>query len=85
MTLTERDMAIIDFERSAWKSSEAKHQSIRQAFSISPARYYQLRDSLLDKPEALQFDPMVIKRLQRDRKVRRSKKLGISTSNNPIR
>ena len=85
MTLTERDMAIIDFERSAWKSSETQHQSIRQAFSISPARYYQLRDSLLDKPEALQFDPLVIKRLQRDRKVRRSKKLGISTSNNPIR
>ena len=85
MTLTERDMAIIEFERSAWKSSENKQQSIRQAFSISPARYYQLRDSPLDKPEALQFDPMVIKRLQRDRKVRRSKKLGISTSNNPIR
>ena len=85
MTLTERDMAIIEFERSAWKSSETKQQSIRQAFSISPARYYQLRDSLLDKPEALQFDPLVIKRLQRDRKVRRSKKLGISRSNNPIR
>ena len=85
MTLTERDMAIIDFERSAWKSSETKHQSIRQTFSIYPERYYQLRDSLLDKPEALQFDPLVIKRLQRDRKVRRSKKLGISTSNNPIR
>ena len=85
MTLTERDIAIINFERSAWKSSQTKHQSIRQAFSISPSRYYQLRDSLLDNPEALQFDPLVIKRLQRDRKVRRSKKLGISTSNNPIR
>ena len=85
MTLTERDMAIIEFERSAWKSSETKQKSIRQTFSISPARYYQLRDSLLDKPEAVQFDPMVIKRLQRDRKVRRSKKLGISISNNPIR
>ena len=85
MTLTERDMAIIEFERSAWKSSETKEKSIRQTFSISTARYYQLRDSLLDKQEALNFDPMVIKRLQRDRKVRRSKKLGISISNNPIR
>ena len=85
MSLTERDFAILEFERSAWQNNGTKHEAIRQTFSISPARYYQLRDSLIDKPTALEFDPMVVKRLQRARKFRRSKKLGISISNNPIR
>ena len=85
MALTDRDYAILDFERSAWKSNDTKQKAIRNTFSISPARYYQLLDALIDKPEAVNFDPMVVKRLQRARKLRRSKKLGISISNNPIR
>ena len=85
VALTDRDYAILDFERSAWKSNDTKQKAIRNTFSISPARYYQLRDALIDKPEAVNFDPMVVKRLQRARKLRRSKKLGISISNNPIR
>ena len=85
VALTERDYAILDFERTAWKSNDTKQKAIRKTFSISPARYYQLRDALIDKPEAVDFDPMVVKRLQRARKLRRSKKLGISISNNPIR
>ena len=85
VALTDRDYAILDFERSAWKSNDTKQKAIRKTFSISPARYYQLRDALIDKPEAVNFDPMVVKRLQRARKLRRSKKLGISISNNPIR
>ena len=85
VALTERDYAILDFERSAWKSNETKQKAIRKMFSISPSRYYQLRDALIDKPEAVDFDPMVVKRLQRARKLRRSKKLGISIWNNTIR
>ena len=85
VALTDRDYAILDFERSAWKSNDTKQKAIRKTFSISPTRYYQLRDALIDKPEAVNFDPMVVKRLQRARKLRRSKKLGISISNNPIR
>ena len=53
MALTERDYAILDFERSAWKSNDTKQRAIRKTFSISPARYYQLRDALIDKPEAV--------------------------------
>lgn len=85
VSLTERDFAILEFERFSWQNSGTKQEAIRRTFSISPARYYQLRDSLIDKPAAIEFDPLVVKRLQRDRKFRRSKKLGISISNNPIR
>ena len=85
MALTDRDYAILDFERSAWKSNDTKQKAIRKTFSISPARYYQLRDVLIDKPEAVNIDKMVVKRLQRARNLRTSKKLGISISNNPIR
>ena len=45
VALTERDYAILDFERTAWKSNDTKQKAIRKTFSISPARYYQLRDA----------------------------------------
>jgi Protein of unknown function (DUF3263) len=38
---------------------------------LSPARYYQLLNRLIDRPEALAYDPMLVQRLRRLREVRR--------------
>lgn len=80
--LDERSRAILDFERGWWKSRGKKERAIRERFHLSAARYYQLLNRLIDSPEALRYDPMLVKRLQRLRTVRRQRRfardLGIS-------
>lgn len=68
--LTERDLAVLEFERVWWRHAGAKEEAIRGSFSMSPARYYQIVDSLIDRPEALRHDPMLVGRLQRLREAR---------------
>jgi hypothetical protein len=68
--LTEREIAILSFERTWWRHAGAKEEAIREEFGVSAARYYQLLGALLDSPAALVHDPMLIKRLQRMRDAR---------------
>lgn len=78
--LTERDLAILAFERTWWRQSGIKEEAIREEFGVSAARYYQLLGALVDSPAALAEDPMLVKRLQRlreARSARRSARLGI--------
>ncbi|QPZ37367.1 DUF3263 domain-containing protein [Paramicrobacterium chengjingii] len=65
--LGERDRAILDFERQWWTHAGTKEQAIRQRFDVSSARYYQLLAALIRRPEALVYDPMLVKRLLRIR------------------
>jgi hypothetical protein len=71
MQLTERDRAILDFERTWWTEGGAKEPAIRQRFELSATRYYQLLAELLDMPEAMAYDPLVVRRLRRRRDQRR--------------
>jgi uncharacterized protein DUF3263 len=57
--------AILDFERHWWRRPGAKEQAIRDSFEMSPTRYYQTLNALLDLPEALAYDPALVNRLQR--------------------
>ncbi len=63
--LTEREREILAFERQWWKYAGAKEQAIRELFDLSPTRYYQLVNRLIDKSAALEADPMLVKRLRR--------------------
>ncbi len=69
-TLTGREREILAFERQWWKYAGAKEQAIRDLFDLSAARYYQVLNSLIDRPEALVHDPMLVKRLRRLRSTR---------------
>ena len=71
MALTDRDRAILDFERSWWTESGPKDTAIRERFELSGTRYYQLLTELLDEPDALEYDPLLIRRLRRVRERRR--------------
>lgn len=68
--LSERDAAILDFEKSWWMSRSSKEQEIRERFDLSTARYYQILNALIDQPAALQHDPLLVKRLRRLREQR---------------
>lgn len=72
--LTERDVAILAFERTWWRHAGAKEEAIREEFGISAARYYQLLGVLVDSPAALIHDPMLVKRLQRLREARMARR-----------
>jgi hypothetical protein len=71
MPLSDRDRAILDFERSWWTEAGPKDTAIRDRFELSGTRYYQLLTELLDEPEALEYDPLLVRRLRRVRERRR--------------
>jgi hypothetical protein len=79
--LSERDRGILEFERQWWKYAGAKEQAVRELFDMSATRYYQVLNGLLDSPAALEFDPMLVKRLRRMRatrqRARSARRLGI--------
>lgn len=71
MALTERDRAIIEFERTWWSEDSSKESIIRERFELSTTRYYELLGELIDSDDAYEFDPLVIRRLRRLRDRRR--------------
>ena len=71
MALTERDRAILDFERSWWDEPGPKETAIRERFELSPTRYYEILNELLEDPDAMDHDPLLIRRLRRLRDRRR--------------
>ncbi|HEX8305924.1 MAG TPA: DUF3263 domain-containing protein [Jatrophihabitans sp.] len=79
--LSRRDREILAFERQWWKYAGAKEQAIRELFDMSATRYYQVLNGLIDTPEALAADPMLVKRLRRLRasrqRQRSARRLGI--------
>ena len=68
--LATRDREILAFERQWWKYAGAKEQAIKDLFDLSATRYYQVLNALIDRPEALVHDPMLVKRLRRLRTTR---------------
>ncbi|MEU4197046.1 DUF3263 domain-containing protein [Kribbella sp. NPDC026611] len=79
--LSDRDGQILAFERHWWKYAGAKEQAIRDQFQMSATRYYQVLNALIDRPEALAHDPLLVKRLRRLRaarqRARSARRLGI--------
>lgn len=79
--LSERDQQILAFERLWWKYAGAKEQAVRDQFAMSTTRYYQVLNALIDRPESMAFDPLLVKRLRRLRSARQrqrsARRLGI--------
>jgi hypothetical protein len=80
-SLSAREQEILAFERQWWKYAGAKETAIRDLFDMSATRYYQTLNALIDRPEALVHDPMLVKRLRRLRttrqRTRSARRLGI--------
>ena len=82
--LSERDRDILEFERQWWKYAGAKEQAVREKFDMSSTRYYQVLNALIDRPEALAHDPLLVRRLRRLRATRQrqrsARRLGFDLS-----
>lgn len=75
-TLSEVELKILEFEQKWWKYAGAKESSIRELFDMTPSRYYEVLNSLIDRDDALAACPMLIKRLRRMREVRLAERQG---------
>lgn len=86
MALSDRDRAILDFERSWWLEPGPKEVAIKARFDLSPTRYYQVLSELLESPDAIAYDPLVVRRLRRLRERRRRARFeGRSAGEPPVR
>ena len=68
--LSERDLDLLDFERQWWKEPGSKEQALRERFGVSPTRYYQLVNALVDREAAMRHDTVLLTRLRRTRAAR---------------
>jgi hypothetical protein len=68
MALSDRDRAILELERDWWLDpGTTKEAAIRSRLGLSGSRYRELLHELLDSPEAMAFDPLVVRRTRRQR------------------
>ncbi len=72
--LPEADRAVLALERQSWPGPGAKERAVRERLGITPTRYYQLLNALLDDPRALAHDPVTVNRLRRLRDERRARR-----------
>lgn len=74
--LSDLEAQVLAFEHGWWQYEGAKEAAVRDTFGLSITRYYQMLNDLIDKPAALEADPMVVKRLRRLRETRRRRRSG---------
>lgn len=60
---TER--AILEMERRTYRHAGAREQAIVAELGMTPTRYYQMLNRLLDDEAALAHDPVTVHRLRR--------------------
>ena len=69
--LSPRDRRILALERQWFCNAGSKEAEITRQFGISPTRYFQILNGLLDDPRAMREYPQVVARLRRLRTTRR--------------
>ena len=74
--LSKIEMSLIEFERTWWEDDQPKDQAIAEQFSLTTAEYYEQLHALIDSDEALEHDPLVVRRLRRMRDRRRRERFG---------
>lgn len=76
MPLSDREREILDFERSAFMIRGPKESAIRAELGISSTRYYEVLGELVDRADAYEYDPLLVRRLWYRRRGRRRRRVG---------
>ncbi len=72
--MNDTDHAILAFENEWWHHAGNKERVIQDRFGLSPTRYYQRLNRLLNEPEALAQQPTLVNRLLRLRDAREQRR-----------
>jgi len=78
--LTDREQEILAFEREWWRWATAKDRAARDRFGLSATDYYRALSELIDRDEALEHDPLLVRRMRRLRATRRRERAARRTS-----
>jgi Protein of unknown function (DUF3263) len=65
--LNPREREILTFERDWWKDAGAKETAMRERLDLTPEAYYRALNEIIDLPGALSHDPLLVRRLRRQR------------------
>lgn len=68
--LTDVERAILDLESTWFRYAGRKESVIRERFDMSTTRYYQVLRGLLQREEAMAYDPLLVRRLIRQQESR---------------
>lgn len=71
MALTDAEQLVLDFAERRYRYPGARDSAIIEELGISPTRYFQQLNALIDRPDALEAKPVLVKRLRRLRDQRR--------------
>jgi Protein of unknown function (DUF3263) len=63
--LSVREREILTVERERWKYAGAKEAAVREHLAMTPHAYYRSLNAIIDRPEALDHDPLLVRRLRR--------------------
>ncbi|MEU8432588.1 DUF3263 domain-containing protein [Streptomyces sp. NPDC029216] len=72
--LSAAEAAVLAYEGRSWPGPGAKERAIREGLGLSPVRYYQLLNALMDDPRALAHAPGTVNRLRRIREAQRARR-----------
>lgn len=72
--LAERDRAILDIERRFYARPGSKESAASAELGLSSTRYAQELNRIIDNPAALAYDAVLVRRLQRLRSQRLSRR-----------
>jgi hypothetical protein len=68
--LSPREREILTFEREWWKHADAKEAAVRDRLGLTPESYYRALNQIIDLPGAMAHDPLLVRRLRRQRLMR---------------
>jgi hypothetical protein len=75
--LTDGERQVLDFELRTWPAATgAKDLAIHTELGMTPTRYYQVLNGLIDRPEALAHAPALVNRLRTRRSSRGALRAG---------
>ncbi len=72
MALRVREMMALELAGRRYKYEAVRDDHARQVLGLTPPKFRQLVNAAIDKPEALEHDPQLVRRLLRLREVRRA-------------
>ena len=68
--LDETSRRTLDLEAGWWRYADTKEAAIRDRFAEDPPTYYRRLGRLLDEPASIEYAPVLVRRLRRQRSLR---------------
>lgn len=65
--LSVRHREMLAFEAQWWRHHVGRPTAVRQLFGLTEQRYQQIMNVIIEWPQALAYDPLLVRRLRRDR------------------